>query len=1103
MNHLSRRLSPLIFTLLTTLALAGEDNAPTWDVSNPPGNWREITFNTTTSTWSFVDVSPNGDKIIFDMLGDIYQLDITGGEAKPLTNGIEWNFQPTYSPDGNKIAFISDRDGYDNLWVMDANGENPVQITKESQHNIHNPAWSPDGQWLAARKGTVSRRSIPAGEIWLYNIKGGKGIELVDHPDGKKAQKSIGEPAFSLDGKSLFYSQDTTPGWVWQYNKDATGEIFVIKQLTLATGETKTVTGGPGGAIRPTPSPDGSKLAFVKRLPNFNSAIFIKDLKTGDELPVFTELERDNQETAGSHGNTTAFEWLPNSRDIVFWSAGQFHRLNTETGTSQTIPMTASITKRVRDTLRFRVDVAPDTFQTRMLRWAQFDTSNKQAIFQSLGYLYRAQTNDGESFDHQRLTKQQDHFEFWPAISNDGKQVIYTTWNDQSLGSIRTVAVKGGKSTVVVDEPGHYVEPRFSPDGKQVVYRKVTGGYLLSPRSSAEPGIYRVTLGSDTPIKVADSGRNPQFSANGERVLFSRRGADGLELVSVDLNGHDERVLASGEKVTSYALSPDGRWLAFTEHFSAFVMPFNEAGLPLSIGRKGQALPTKRVSQRAGEFLHWSSNSSELRWSNGPMLYSRPLNNVFAQLVSGENANLASDREPAISQTHLGFEATADKSNSIVALVGGKIITMRNADLTEEIIEDGVVVVAENRIIAVGLRENTEVPKEAKIVNVSGKVIVPGLIDAHAHGGMASYEMTPQQNWMQYSNLAFGVTTIHDPSNDTSEIFAHAELQRTGQVLGPRTYSTGTILYGANAPGATSEVNSLEDAEFHIERLKAAGAISVKSYNQLGRSSRQQIIEAAEKHGIMVVPEGGMKFQHNLTQLVDGHTSVEHALPLAHVYDDVKQLWEAIETAYVPTFGVSYGGISGENYWYDRTDVWRNERLMRYTPAQLVEPRSMRRTKAPDHHYNHFNVAATAKQLRDRGVRVMIGAHGQREGLAAHWEMWMMEQGGFTPWQALRGATYDAAVHLGMSADLGSIEAGKLADLAIIDGDVLTDIRQSQNVTHTMLNGRLYATDTMNEVVTGNRKRSDFFFEQPSGHLLPASTAAAIEAKMERHHWRH
>lgn len=1109
MKTMIRLLCLCVTVLLVSSAYAvSPDDAP-WDVSNPPGEWREITIDTSTTTWSFVDVSPDGETLAFDMLGDIYTVPVNGGQATALTHGIEWNFQPAFSPDGKKIAFISDRDGFDNVWVMNTDGSNLVKITSETEHNVHNPAWSPDGQWLAVRKGTVSRRSIPAGEIWMYHVNGGSGVELVDHPDGKKAQKSIAEPAFSPDGRFLYYSQDTTSGWIWQYSKDSTGEIFAIKRLELATGETETFAGGPGGAVRPTPSPDGHKLAFVKRLPDFNSAIYIKDLTSGNERPVYKTLERDNQETAGSHGNTTAFEWLPNNRDLVFWSAGKFHRLNTESGDVVDIPVRVQVTKQVRKTVRFPVVVAPETFDVRMLRWAQLSNNNDHAIFQALGHLYTATVEGGQSAGHKRLTQQTDHFEFWPSLSTDGKKVVYTTWDDQNLGRIRIVSSKGGRSQTVVNVPGHYVEPTFSPDGEHIVYRKVTGGYLLSPQWSVEPGIYRVAVDGGEPVKIASSGRDPKFSADGQRIVFSQRGPDGLVLKSVDLNGLDERELAKGENVTSYALSPDAQWLAYTEHFSAYVMPFTKAGLPLTASRTGTSVPVKRVSQRAGEFLHWSADSQSLRWSNGPSLSSRNLTDAFVYFDRGSEAEetaelkAVSKAEPKIETINLGFQAKADSPDTRIALVGGTIVTMRDADHQQEIIEDGVIVVENNRIKAVGTRDQVRLPSNAKVIDISGQVVVPGLIDAHAHGGVGSYEIIPEQNWTQYSNLSFGVTTIHDPSNDTSEIFAHAELQRTGQVLGPRTYSTGTILYGANSPGATSQVNSLEDAEFHIERLKSAGAISVKSYNQLGRGSRQQIIRAADTHGIMVVPEGGMKFQHNMNQLVDGHTSIEHALPIAHVYDDVTQLWGQIETAYVPTFGVAYGGISGENYWYDRTDVWRNERLMRYTPAQFVEPRSMRRTKAPDHHYNHFNVAATAKQLRDSGVRVMIGAHGQREGLAAHWEMWMMQQGGFTPWEALRGATSDAAIHLGMDADLGSIDVGKLADLVVIDGDVLTDIRQSQNVSLTVLNGRIFDAETMNEVFTGKRERQPFFFEQAGGELVPAATANAIEAKMERHHWRH
>ena len=319
---MTRHLLTLFGVLFALEAFSADQEAASWDVSNPPGPWRDITIDTETTTWSFVDVSPEGTHVVFDMLGDLYIVPTAGGSVTALTQGTEWNFQPTFSPDGQRIAFVSDRDGNDNIWVMDIDGSNVLQITSERQHNLHNPAWTPDSQWIAVRKGTVSRRSIPSGEIWMYHINGGSGVEIVDNTDGKRAQKSIAEPAFSPDGKHLYYSQDTTSGLVWQYNKDSTGEIFAIKRLDLTTGETVTITGGPGGAVRPTPSPDGSKLAFVKRLPDFNSAIVIRDLASGMETVVYDTLERDEQETAGSHGNTTAFEWLPNGRDLMFWTAG-------------------------------------------------------------------------------------------------------------------------------------------------------------------------------------------------------------------------------------------------------------------------------------------------------------------------------------------------------------------------------------------------------------------------------------------------------------------------------------------------------------------------------------------------------------------------------------------------------------------------------------------------------------------------------------------------------------------------------------------------------------------------------------------------------------
>jgi hypothetical protein len=201
--------------------------------------------------------------------------------------------------------------------------------------------------------------------------------------------------------------------------------------------------------------------------------------------------------------------------------------------------------------------------------------------------------------------------------------------------------------------------------------------------------------------------------------------------------------------------------------------------------------------------------------------------------------------------------------------------------------------------------------------------------------------------------------------------------------------------------------------------------------------------------------------------------------------------------------GVSFGGISGENFWYEHTNVWKNERLMRYVPRSRVEPRAMRRTIAPEDHYNHVYVARTAKELRDRGVPVLIGAHGQREGLASHWEMWMMVQGGFTPWEALRGGTLDCAWYLGLDGDVGSLEVGKLADLAIIDGNPLEEIWQSELVTHSMVNGRLYDTSTMNQIAPDQAERQEFFFEQEGGDTVQPATETWLRELQHRHGWVH
>jgi len=1103
--------TPMHWILLATLPLftlampiAAQENADgegtedspyaDWSVTEPPGSWQTITIDTDEVTWSDVDVHPDGHTLVFHMLGDIYTVPISGGEATALTGDLAWNFQPRYSPDGEKIAFVSDRAGAENIWIMDADGTNLEQVTEEREHLLHNPAWSPDGDYIAARKGYVSRRSIPAGSIWIYHRGGGGGVSLVDRLHGEQSQKNIAEPEFSPDGRFVYFSQDMTPGTVWEYNKDANEGIFAIRRLDRESGETETVVSGPGGAIRPVLSPDGRQLAFVRRNPTeLSSRLMVKDLESGIERTLFTELERDKQETSGDMGNFPGYSFTPDGESIVVWTGGKFHRIGLD-GSHQPIEVRVVAEKRIHPALRRAVEVSPETFPVRMARWTQRSPDGRWAIYQALGYLW---LHDLEDDSRRRLTRQDAHWEFHPRFSPDSRSVVYTSWHDEELGSVRIAPIGRGRARVISDEPGHYIEPSFSPDGARVVFVRTTGGYLTSPAWSERTGLYVADSDGDGMRRVHDSGGSPQFAADGERILFSSGSDEGLSLKSVNLDGNDEREHLNGKWVTEYRVSPDGRWVAFTEHYKAYVAPFFPAGRTVTLGGDVKSFPVRQLSARAGDHLHFSADSRIIGWSHGSKLYRRDLSDAFAFLAGAPEAL----PEPVTEGVDLSFTVEADRHDSRIALVGGRVVTMRNAQEEQDIIEDGVVLVEGHRIRAVGSRDDVDIPSVFEMIDVSGKTIVPGLFDAHAHGPMSSSQITPQQNWAQLANLAFGVTSIHDPSNDNAAIFSMAELQRAGRVLAPRIWSTGRILYGAISPGATAKVDSYEDAEFHVLRQKELGAISVKSYNYLRRDQRQQVLEAGRNLDIMVVPEGGMRLEQNLNQIVDGHTGIEHSLSIKTAYDDIRQLWSQTEVVYSPTFVVAYGGLMGEEYFYDRYEVWKNERLLGFVPKFIVYPRSIRRQTAPDEHYNHIFVSEQARAFNELGVPVVIGAHGQLAGLAAHWEMWAMVQGGFTPWEALRGATIDGARYFGMDADIGSIEAGKLADLFVIEGDVLDDIEQSQNVVYTMLNGRLYDSSTMNQILPERVERDPLFFEREGGDAWVEETMNRVHALGHRLGW--
>lgn len=1065
MNH------KFVFAVLSFFVFAGANaqEKKKWDVNNPEGPFKEVSFTVNEGTWMNVDVSPDGTDIVFDLLGDIYTMPISGGEAKVLRKGLAFEVQPRFSPDGKKILFTSDAGGGDNIWIMNRDGSHAYQVTKENFRLLNNAVWSPDGQYLIARKHFTSQRSLGAGELWMYHTSGGDGIQLTQR---KNDQQDLNEPCASPDGKYIYYSEDVYPGNFFQYNKDPNSQIFVIKQFDREKGSSETVTGGPGGAVRPQISHDGKTLAFVRRV-RTQSVLFLRNLETGEEWPVYDKLSKDQQEAWTIFGVYTGFSWMPGDQQIVIWSGGKIIKIDVNAVNAATeIPFTCKTTQRITDAVRFKQNLNPDEFNVNVIRQATTSPDGKWLVFNALGYLWKKSLPDGKP---ERITKGTD-FEFEPAFSGDGKSIAYVTWNDSAMGAIHTLNFSTNAVPVkITTEKGIYRTPAYSPDNQNIVYLREDGNEILGVSFSVKPGIYLIPAKGGKPKMVSEKGEYPKFNQSGDRIYYqtggNTMGSLNKTFGSYKTDGTDDRTVFKSTYGNQFTVSPDGNWVAFVDLHSVYIAAFPQTGKGIDISATATSVPVKKVSRDAGINLQWSTDNKQLHYTLGDQYYSINLDERFA-FISNKPDSLFKMPEKGIS---IGLTAKTDKPKGLIAFTKARIITMDG----DKVIENGTVLVEGNLIKAIGKTGSVTIPAGTTVIDCNGKTIMPGFIDAHAHGNHFRSGITPEKHWPYYTNLAYGVTTMHDPSANSETVFAQSELVKAGLMVGPRVFSTGTIIYGADGD-FKAPINSIDDARSALRRTKAYGAFSVKSYNQPRREQNQMIIQAARELGMEVVPEGGSFFYHNTAMILDGHTTIEHNIPVAPVYNDVIQLWKNAKTAYTPTLIVNYGSASGEYYWYQHTNVWEKERLLRFTPRAIIDSRSRRRTMLPEEEYEngHILTSKSIKALNDAGVTVNMGAHGQIQGIGAHWEIWMMAQGGMSPLQALKTATINPAQSLGFDDWIGSLQPGKLADLLVMDKNPLENIYNTETIRYTMINGRLYDAEQMNEKGNYNKPRTKFFWER-------------------------
>lgn len=1079
MNKRQARSTMLASIVLLAVAPARADTLP-------PLIGRTIEYNTKEVTWPALDLSPDGKTILFDLLGDIYALSPGGGTARPVMTGAAFDTQPVFAPDGRHIAFVSDRDGRDNLWIADVDGNNARRVSTEDDGAPHysSPAWSPDGKTLY-----VSRMvwGVLAFELWSFDVTTGVRTVLVKaqpngddlHPQRRNAMGVVASP----DGKSIYFA--TKAGTTW-----TSGPLpnWTIARFDLTTRQQETVMSSPGGGMRPSLSHDGRWMAYATR-EHDQTVLRLRNLADGTDRLLYAPLDPDGQSGGYYVDLLPRMVFSADDQSIILGINGGLKRLVIDSGVLIPIPFEAHVQHEMSPELRrqHRVDTGP--VHIRVIQTPRLSPDGRKIVFGAVGRIYIAPNRK-----HAKPIRLDVPGTAWqPSWSDNGSFVTYVTWTAKDGGHVWVVAANGKTPPRrITTQAGYYAEPLFLADGKTVVaFSASQYDRLYRPTESLGPmptQLVRLSVEGTPMVSMGEVGaaldlrRDPEPS----RVRYYADGWISSHSVEGGATRHLVKLVARPDGQYSDApaplknaqLSVDGRTALVRYASQLYLVPVPKA--PAStVVVSDPASGARRITAVGADFMDWAQDGHSLLWSVGSTVRHLPLRNTTA----GTPIAIERRAESAL----LDVVLPRDVPKGRLLLRGARIATMK----ADEIIDDADLLIADNRIAAVGQRGTIRIPPGTVIRDVTGKFILPGLVDAHAHWFETRRRILDIGHWDFASNLAYGITSGLDVQAFDPDVFGYADMIDAGLMIGQRAFSTGEGVF------RTSPVNSREEAIATLRRYSEFYRTpNIKEYMVGNRVQRRHLIEAARALGLMPTTEGASDYRLDLTQLLDGYSGNEHSLPIAPIHDDVMQMLVRSRISTVPTMLVLYGapGAAGAMAAGHPQDF--DAKLGRFVPEFIF---AAKRDSAQWNRSGGQGFARFAKQasaIGNAGGLVGVGAHGVVQGLSYHWELEAMATGGALPSQILRAATIGSAEVIGRALDLGSIEPGKLADLLVLDRDPLADIRNTRSIRWVMQNGRLYDASTLDETWPRHTNRAPQWFEEMPKQAVAAaiSKAAALES---------